>query len=375
MKHLILNVCLLAILAACSHSEEGPKTALVKAEGERLTLTEPDKVSFLKFATVEAEKEGELRLPGRLVWNEDRTVRVLPQLGGRVLKIAVDLGASVKAGQTLAVLGSGEYGDAQADARKAMADLHVAEQAETRSKELREAGIIAEKDWQQTQADALRARAEADRAKRRLATLGGDGDGSYALKSALTGIVVERNVNPGMEFRPDQAAAPLFVVTDPSSLWLQLDAAEDDLRYLKAGERLEIAVKQFPDERFEGIIRRVADFVDPQTRTIKVRCEVPNASRRLKAEMFVHALVRIPAGNALVIPSSAAVLQGEQRYVLLEEGKNSFRRQRVELGPERDGRVEVRSGLKVGDRVVVEGNLSLLGYLPPPKDQPAQAKK
>lgn len=375
MKHWILNACLLAILTACSHPEEGAKTPLVKAEGESLTLTEPDKVSFLKFATVEAEKEGELRLPGRLVWNEDRTVRVQPQLGGRVLKIAVDLGASVKAGQTLAVLGSGEYGEAQADTRKALADLRLAEQAETRSKELREAGIIAEKDWQQVQADALRARAEADRARRRLATLGGDGDGSYALKSALAGIVVERNVNPGMEFRPDQAAAPLFVVTDPSSLWLQLDAAEDDLRYLKPGERLEIAVKQFPDERFEGTIRRVADFVDPQTRTIKVRCDVPNASRRLKAEMFVHALVRIPAGNALVIPSSAAVLQGDQRYVLLAEGSNSFRRQRVELGAERDGRVEVRSGLKVGDKVVVEGNLGLLGYLQPPKDQPAQAKQ
>lgn len=174
--------------------------------------------------------------------------------------------------------------------------------------------------------------------------------------------MVERNVNPGMEFRPDQAAAPLFVVTDPKSLWLQLDAAEGDLRYLKVGEKIDIEIKQFPGERFQGVIRRVADFVDPQSRTIKVRCEVPNAERRLKAEMFAQTQIVLPAGDMVSVPAQAVMLVGNRRFVLLEESKGKFRQQAVEAGAERDGKVEVFSGVKQGDKVVVEGNLHLLKY-------------
>ena len=83
--------------------------------------------------------------------------------------------------------------------------------------------------------------------------LGGDGDGSYVLRSPLPGIVVERNLNPGQEFRPDQSGAPLFVVTDPSSLWIQIDAGEADLAKLKKGEGLLIESKQYPGERFQGV--------------------------------------------------------------------------------------------------------------------------
>lgn len=367
-KNLIFCAVVLA-LAGCSAKEEAAKQPPITSEGERVVLSEPDKADFLKLATVDRDQGGLLRLPGRLVWNEEKTVRVFPQLGGRVQRIAVDVGQKVQAGQTLALLASGDYGQVEADARKAAADLGVAEKALVRSKELREAGVIAEKDWQQAEADALRARAEAERARRRLAGLGGEGDGSYALKSPLAGVVVERNLNPGMEFRPDQAAAPLFVVSDPQSLWLQLDAAETDLRYLKAGDNLTITVKQFPGAEFKATIRHVADFVDPQSRTLKVRCEVPNPDRRLKAEMFAQATIVVPAGEALAVPAAAVMLLGERRYVLVEEGKGQFRRQAVEAGGERDGRIEILSGLKAGERVVVEGNLHLVKYFKrPPAD-------
>lgn len=362
-----LSLCAIVLaLAGCSAKEEAAKQPLVRAEGERIVLNEPDKADFLKLVAVDRDQGGILRLPGRLVWNEEKTVRVFPQLGGRVQRIAVEVGQAVKAGQTLAVLVSGDYGQAQADARKAAADLSVADKAMARSKELREAGVVADKDWQLAEAEALRARAEADRARRRLEGLGGEGDGSYAVKTPLAGIVVERNVNPGMEFRPDQAAAPLFVVTDPQSLWLQLDAAEADLRHLKRGETLALEVKQFPGVAFAATIRHVADFVDPQTRTIKVRCDVANADRRLKAEMFAQATVKLPATEALSVPATAVMLFGDQRFVLVEEGKGQFRRQAVEVGGEREGKVEILGGLKPGERVVVEGNLHLVRYFKNP---------
>ncbi len=371
MKRHLTSLAVILALAACGNEPEPAKVAAVKTEGDRAILSEPDKADFLKSAVVEKDRGSTLRLPGRLVWNEDHTVRVVPQLAGRIQKITVEIGSEVKAGEILATLSSPDYGQAQADASKAQADQQLAKHALERQRELHAAGIVADKDFQQTEAEATRARAEADRASRRLAGLGGAGDGTYTLRSPLAGIVVERNLNPGLEFRPEQSGDPLFVVTDPTSLWIRLDASEADLAALKAGEKISLQVKQYPNERFAGVIRHVGDFVDPATRTIRVRGDVPNADRRLKGGMFVTALIELPPTQALLVPVAAVFLIGEQRYVFVEEATGRYILRAVQAGPERDGRIEILSGVKEGEKVVSEGNLHLIKFF---KTLPGQPK-
>ena len=372
MKRHLITLSVILALAACGNEPEPAKVAAVKSEGDRAILSEPDKGDFLKTAIVERDQGSMLRLPGRLVWNEDHTVRVVPQVGGRVQKITVEIGSEVKVGQILATLSSPDYGQAQADARKAQADQQVAKLALDRQRELHAAGIVADKDFQQTEAEAIRAQAEADRASRRLAGLGGASDGTYTLRSPLAGIVVERNLNPGLEFRPEQSSDPLFVVTDPTSLWLRLDASETDLAALKAGEKISLQVKQYPNERFAGVIRHVGDFVDQTTRTVRVRGEVPNPDRRLKGGMFVTALIELPATQALLVPSAAVFLVDEQRYVFVEEATGRYILRAVQAGPERDGRIEILSGVTEGEKVVIEGNLHLIKFF---KTLPGQQKQ
>ena len=356
-------VCAIALaLAACSADKETAKTEMIRNDGDRVVLNEPDKADFLKTATVDRDQGSSLRLPGRLVWNETKTVHVYPQLAGRVLSAKVDLGQTVKSGQTLALLNSADYGAAQADARKAEADARLARQSLERSRELHAAGITAEKDWQQAQADAARASAEATRASQRLAALGGDGDGSYALKSPLAGVVVERNFNPGMEYRPDQSGPALFTVTDPSSLWLQLDAAEADLRYLKPGQKLGIEVKQYPGERFNGRDQPRGRFCRPNQPDDQGALRGSQCRSSPQGRNVRQAIIELPPTDALQVPATAVMLLGDQRVVLVEEDAGRYRRQRVETGVERDGRIEVISGVKAGDKVVTEGNLHLVKY-------------
>jgi cobalt-zinc-cadmium efflux system membrane fusion protein len=373
-RHLITLSAILA-LAACGNEPEPAKVAAVKIEGDRAILSEPDKADFLKTAVVERDQGSTLRLPGRLVWNEDHTVRIVPQVGGRIQKINVEIGSEINVGQILATLSSPDFGQAQADARKAQADQQLAKQALERQRELHAAGVVADKDWQQTQAEAVRAQAEADRASRRLAGLGGASDGSYTLRSPLAGIVVERNLNPGLEFRPEQSSDPLVVVTDPASLWLQLDASEADLAALKAGEKISLQVKQYPNERFAGVIRHVGDFVDPTTRTVRVRGEVPNPDRRLKGGMFATALIDLPPTQALLVPVAAVFLVGEQRYLFVEEATGRYILRAIQAGPERDGRIEILSGIGEGEKVVIEGNLHLIKFFKSLPGQPKQATK
>ena len=356
IRHLTCLAVIIA-LAACGNEPKPAKVAAVTTEGDRAILSEPDKADFLKSAIVEKDQGSTLRLPGRLVWNEDHTVRVVPQLAGRIQKITVEIGSEVKAGQILATLSSPDYGQAQADARKAQADQQLAKHALERQRELHAAGIVADKDFQQTEAEATRARAEADRASRRLAGLGGASDGSYILRSPLAGIVVERNLNPGLEFRPEQSSDPLFVVTDPTSLWLRLDASEADLAALKAGEKI-ASRSRIPERticRRNQACRRFRRPGHPHHQGSRRRTEPgsPAEGRHVR-----HGLIELPPTKPCWYPPRG-ISGDEQHYLFVEEATGRYLRA-VQTGPERDGRIEILTGVNEGEKVVIEGNLILI---------------
>ena len=332
---------------------------------------------------VQPPSERTLQLPGRLVWDEEHTVRVFPPFAGRVTRLVAKPGDRVAAGQPLAEMASPDFGQAQADARKARADLALAQKTLERQRELAAHGVAAAKDVQQAEADEARARAEADRANERLNAYGhaaGEGGSAFVLKSPVAGTVVERNLNPGQEVRPDQPGAPLFVITDPTHLWVQLDANEADVRGLQPGMPVVLTSNQFPDERFEGRLEQVADFVDPSTRTVKLRGRVPNDKRELKAEMFVTARVTLPAGPYPTVDSRAVYLVGTQRYAFVREAPDRFTRKAVRVGPDVEGRMQVMSGLQQGEDVVVAGMLFLQqlvanAEVATPPETPARAAK
>ncbi len=181
----------------------------------------------------------------------------------------------------------------------------------------------------------------------------------FVLKSPMPGVVVERNLNPGQELRPDLPGAPLFVVTDPAQLWVSLDAHEADLRYLHAGLPLAIASSQLPGETFAGTLRQLSDFVDPVTRAVKLRGDVPNPHGTLRAEMFVSARVRVSRAAEPTVSAAAVFLVGTRRYVFVRTGGATFTRREVKVGPVVDGRTPVYEGLADGERVAVAGNLLL----------------
>lgn len=366
---------LLSMLSACGEKPaEAQAPADAKVEGDTVQILAKESAAYVKVEAVSADTGGRLRLPGRLAWNEDRTVRVLPPVAGRVLRIHVQPGQSVKAGQALLTLSSPDFGQAEAEWRKAKADAVLAVRTEARNRELLDAGTVARKDWEQSAADLARAQAELARAEARIKALGGSrGNQEYTLASPLSGIVVERNVNPGQELRPDQPpSVPLFVITDPASLWLQADARESDLASLHPGLAVEVEAPPLPGV-FPAKIEQVADFVDPVTRTVRLRASVDNPRRRLKGEMFVTAMLSTaPVGKPLA-PAKAVFLLGEKRYLFVETGPGQFLRQEVETGAERDGKVPLLSGVEPGARIVVEGNLLFTRLFPavPVAEKPA----
>ena len=363
---LILLACLVSLAACSRNGEKVVPPPRVEKDAVIFDQASPQLAS-LQSAAVERRSEALLRFSGRLVWNEDRTVRVFSPFAGRVVSIAARSGDRVTPGQTLAVLAAPELGMAQSEARKAEQDYALAQKNLARIEELHAAGVTPAKDLQIAQAEAARTAAERSRTQSRLKLYGKDVnteekqvDQQLVLRSPIGGVVVERNLNPGQELRPDtQGDKALFVVSDPSQLWFTLDVSEKDLGELKPGITVQLASSSLGDERVSGRIRYVADAVDPQTRTVKVRGTVDKPDPRLKAEMFINAELVIPVAKGLLLPARAVYLRGEQYFVFVDAGGGRYVRKAVKLGPATNGHQVVLSGLEATDKVVVDGTLLL----------------
>ena len=326
-------------------------------------------IASLAVETVQPQKYAVAHLTGRLIWDETSTVRVFSPVAGRVQAVPAKWGQPVAAGDMLAEIISPDLGQAQADVRKADADYILAERNLQRLRDLFEHGAAARKDVESAEDSFAGAQSEKERAASRLQFLGGAKgaiDQMYGLRTPLSGVIVEKNINPGQEVRPDQMLAnapqlfaPLFVISEPSRLWALFDVTELDMGELKAGQSLEIRTRAYPDKVFAGRVESVGDSLDSATRTMKVRAVVANPERLLKAEMYVSVDVIGEAQTGVNISAKAIFLRNNQYFVFIENAPGRYERRLVKKGNENDGTVSVREGLRPGQRVVSDGCLLL----------------
>ena len=369
---LLTAILLLAIVVSSVwliKTKTTPAAAAVKSSTPADTLhyaAGAEQLSYLDIAPVEQLVAPTLQaLPGKLAFDEDRTVRVNSPVAGRVAQLVAPPGSTVKAGDVLAWLDSPDFAQARADARKAQADLAMKQHALERTAELTKLGVLAQKDLDAAQADAGQAQAELDRAQSVLKNLDPTGNGTrYALRAPIAGIVVDRTINPGMEVRLD-ATSPLFIVTDPSRLWATFELSEQDMAKVHDGQNVRIDVDAFTDMHFSGHIVYVGAALDPATRRISVRAALdqnsPQGSNaRLKPEMFARISPLEDNGQKqIVVPDSALVSVGLHHFVFVEEAPGTLKRREVQLGVVGERYAFVRDGLKPGERVVTRGAVLL----------------
>lgn len=361
-RPLLLAICL-AALAACKDQHE-PATPVAQPIIEQQRLRYPADHPQLKLLVTVAAAPAQgltVELPARIVWNEEKTQRIYPAFAGRVGRIMADVGQRVAAGQVLAQLASPEFGAAQAETSRTQTDARLAQQTLQRQRELFDAGVIARKDLELAEAEASRAQAEATRAQARTSLYGGASaiNQQLGLRTDMAGTVVERNINPGQELRPDTLSSPLFIVSDPTSLWVQIDAQEADLRDLRPGRKVDLLVPSIEPQVLQATVQAVTDQIDPSSRTIKVRAAVANPERLLKNEMLARARYERQVSQALEVPASAVFLRGRQHFVFVQSASGVFEARDVTVFHEGPQRVLLSAGLQAGERVVSENGLLL----------------
>lgn len=325
----------------------------------------------LLTAPVVSAQESVLSLPARIVWDEDHTSRITSPVAGRLNEIVVQTGTLVKVNQPLAYLSSPELGSAQADSARAQAELAQAERNLARTQELAAVNGVAGKELEQAQLDLARTRTEAERTALRLRSLGAEStvDQRYTLHSPIAGVVVERNANPGMEWRPDQPGAPLFVVSDPTYLWCWIDAPERALSMLHSGMKVTLRASAWPQETFKAQVDDIEDALDPVSRTMKVRAKLRNPERHLKGEMYVIAELTSKAHGVLDVPTKAVFLNNEKQQVFVKTAEGQYTSKTIVPVATNELWVSIEQGLSKGDQVVVDGALYLQKLL---DENPAQ---
>jgi cobalt-zinc-cadmium efflux system membrane fusion protein len=358
--------CLLAlVIGGCNSKAEPQPAAEAVAEGDRVIFPHDSKqLASVASVAVEPEAGRAVLVPGRVTWDETRTSRVFSPVAGRVMGLKVKPGDAVHAGQVLALISSPDFGVAQAEVRKAQSDFALSKKNQARAHELYEAGVIALKDLQAADADIEHAQAERDRtlAREKLFGASPEVDQQFRLTAPVGGVVVESNVNPGQEVRPDQAqpgTPALFVISDPSRLWVSIDVPENLAELFRPGMVVRVRTPTWPDTTFDAKIEHVAAFIDPATHAVQVRATIDNRDRRLRAEMYVTAETTISGSTALRIPSSAALLIGDHYYAFVDETGGRYLRRPLQVEEAGFGTLRVLKGLSPGEKVVTDGALLL----------------
>ena len=316
--------------------------------------------------------------PAILQPNERAMADITTLVRGRVVDVYADLGQQVEANALLAILYSSELGLAQSAYLKSRAKLHVAEQAYARAKFLLKEMVIGEAEAQRRQAELLSMQAEAHEARDHLKLLGMTDDEFRRLDKSrdirshvpivapFAGRIIGRNLTRGEVV---ETTEKLFVVADLSEVWVRANIPEKDIPFVHSvhasgGTQADVRVNVYPRELFKGTITYVGDVLDPATRTMQLRLELPNPERRLKPEMF--ATIRLYSESQpdrLAVPESALQRDQDRTFVFVQRNVNEYEVREVQIGESNGTHTTILDGLSEGDPVVTHGAFVLKSEL------------
>ena len=265
---------------------------------------------------------------------------IVPQAGGRITKINVEIGDFVKEGQVLAEIDKVQLQQAQLSLKNQEVEL-------ARLKSLYEAGGLSKSDLDAIELQYNVTKTQVDNLLE-----------NTVLRSPINGVVTARNYDVGDMC---SMSAPIFTVEQIVPVKLLVGISESDYSKVKKGDSVEIKADAVPDKTFYGKINRIYPTIDPATRTFTVEVVVQNNYRTLRPGMFVRATVNFGTNNNVVIPDVAVVKQqgsGERFvYVLNQDGTVTY--QKVVLGVRMGAEYEVLEGLEDGATIVTGGQIRL----------------
>lgn len=347
-------ICGMELIKKIDGGAGGEQTAEQKQQAEMIghVSLSPTQRVMANVATVEAKQQSlskEINAVGIVQFDQSRQARVTAWIAGRIDKLNVDtVGAFVSRNKPVAEVYSPDLLATQQEYLLAIRSRDQLKNSPIPSISQNGDGLVAS-------------------AKQRLMLFGvkesqiaelekaGKPNIRLPIYTPLSGVVIEKMVQQGQYVNTGD---PLFNIADLSTVWVEVEIYENEFPNVRIGQKVEIRSQSFPGKPFTGRVAFIYPFLDPKTRTVKARVEMPNPGMKLKPDMFVNAIIKVPLGSAIVVPITAVMDTGKRQVVWVESEPGMFEPRDVQVGQQTDDNIQILSGLKPDDKVAVSG-----GYL------------
>lgn len=324
-------------------------------------------VADAKIKTVPASKEAlslTLALPGEVVADPDKTARISSPVAGRIEDVKFTEGSTVKKGDVLAIVRVPELGKVRAAYAATLSKGKAARANADRTKVLWDQRLASEQAYLDAKATADALDVEAQALGDQLSAMGAtNGSGSaflLTLRAPRNGIAIARDAVVGQPITAEQV---LGTVADMSEVWFLGRVFEKDLGRLRRGSRAEVQLNAYPDEHFTGTVEYIGRQVDPVARTVTARIRLKDRDELLRVGLFGTARVETEEKEKhaplIVVPRSAVTEIAGKSVVFVQQPDDFYEVHEVALGDAALGKVEVLSGLREGENVVIDGVFSL----------------
>jgi cobalt-zinc-cadmium efflux system membrane fusion protein len=349
----------------------GPKSEIQNSQSGSFSVPE-NQLAHLQVRPVQREDWSIIvRTTGTVDWDADHTTQAITQVTGPITEILVDTGSFVEANDPLLYVSSPDVTNAIATYRKARNRLNFESAALERSRDLLTHKALAQKDFESVEADYNDAATDLQNSLQALRIFGITANEieeaqhqgvsinpRLAVRSPIKGIVVQKLVFPGQLIQA--GATVCFVISDPSTVWVQGHIYERDLTAIRIGDSVSQTNPALPGV-FHGVISYIGAMVDPLTRTTPVRIVTGNPKGLLKKDLVLDTVIQTRTKrNVLTVPTSAVLYDSDNLpFVYVQTEGNRFAQRQATAGIQQDGKLEILSGLKEGDKIVSEGAVFL----------------
>jgi cobalt-zinc-cadmium efflux system membrane fusion protein len=360
---------ILAVAGCTSRTEDNAQAASVTAS--EVTLTPNQRKNVHLYTVVRASFGNTVETSGTVDFDNDHATSVLAPFSGPVSRLLVSPGEKVRKGDPLAVVDSPDFAAAISAYGKAVATATNTRRLAAADKDLVAHDGVAAREAQQAETDAINAdadRAAALQAARSLGvnprTLKGIQAGhsishiGAVIRSPISGTVVEKLITPGQLLQA--GTTPCFTVADLSKVWVMAQVSGSDLAAVHVGDAADVLTDESSDP-IPGTVTNISALVNPDTRAVVARVVVDNPGDVLKKHMYVRVVIHSrQQSTGMLVPASVVLRDDENLpFVYLAQPGGHFARQHVDLGARTGDEYVIASGLKPGDRIVIDGGIFL----------------
>jgi len=363
-------IACLAGLIGCRESGDGATATAKAAVANPLKVQVPpdllNQITLGKPAWEDVTTQE--KVAARVETDVSRVARIGSPVDGRITKVLVYEGQKVQQGQVMAMLHSNALSDTQFSFVKAFSQEHLAQQSVERARQLVQSDVIGTAELQKREAEVLQTGAEVAALRAQLRGLGMSDqaiqqledtkklNSEYPVIASISGTVIERTVTIGQVVQP---ADPAFILADLSNLWFVADVPEEQARSLYVGKNVIATIPALANQKVTGKLTFVSPVVNPQTRTVQARMNLPNTEGLFKPEMLASMIFESRPEKGLTIPTTAVVREENKDHVFVRTAANEFLLHEVELGAEVSDRRVVVSGVSVNETIVLDGAFHL----------------